>query len=196
MKRNRWRLLRPFASVASLVTIALGLMIAPSVVSADQSDARLTPLFAQLKSEYEPNALAVVERHIWALWSASGRPEVDQALAVGARAMAAGEFKLAAYWFGKVIQLAPDFAEGWNKRATAHYLADDFDASIRDIQKTLALEPRHFGALSGMGLIFMQRGDLAGALAAFEQVLVVHPNSAPARVHVRDLRHRLRHGSA
>jgi Flp pilus assembly protein TadD len=99
--------------------------------------------------------------------------------------MAEGEFKLAADWFGKVIQLAPDFAEGWNKRATAHYLADDLDASVRDIQKTLALEPRHFGALSGLGLIFMQRGDLAGALAAFEQVLVVHPNSAQARVHVR-----------
>ena len=196
MKHNRWRLLRPFASVVSLVALALGLMIAPSVVSADQSDARLTPLFAQLKSESEPHTLAVVERHIWALWSESGRPEVDQALAVGARAMAEGEFKLAADWFGKVIQLAPDFAEGWNKRATAHYLADDLDASVRDIQKTLALEPRHFGALSGLGLIFMQRGDLAGALAAFEQVLVVHPNSAQARVHVRGLRHRLRHGAA
>lgn len=163
---------------------------------ADQTDDRLDELFARLKVTGDPVQLATVEREIWAIWSQSGKNEVDEVLVRGAQAMTLGNFKRAIELFGHVIDLAPDFAEGWNKRATAYYLADDLDASVRDIQKTLALEPRHFGALSGMGLIFMQQGDLAGALMAFEQVLRVHPNSPPAKLRVQELRARLRRGSA
>ena len=80
----------------------------------------------------------------------------------------AGRLTAAIAEFGRVIEMAPDFAEGWNKRATAYYLNDELEASVADIQRTLVLEPRHFGALSGMGLIFLQSGDPRGALAAFE----------------------------
>ena len=69
---------------------------------------------------------------------------------------------------------------------------DDLDRSVADIGRTLALEPRHFGAISGMGLIFLQRGDLAGALGAFEQVLELNPQSLSAREHVRRIRERLK----
>lgn len=174
----------------------LACVLAGGAAHADQTNVALGPLFAQLQASAQPDERAQIEHQIWELWSQSGRAEVDQAFALGARAMAAGEFKLAVEWFGRVVELAPTFAEGWNKRATAHYLASNLDESVRDIQKTLALEPRHFGALAGMGLIFMQRGDLAGALLAFEQVLVVHPYSASAQVHVRELRARLGRGAA
>lgn len=180
---------------ALLSILVAGLLVTASA-SADQTDGRLDELFVKLRATGDPLQLAVVEREIWAIWSESGRDEVDEALVQGAQAMSRGNFARAIELFGHVIELAPDFAEGWNKRATAYYLADDLDASVRDIQKTLALEPRHFGALSGLGLIFIQQGDLSGALMAFEQVLRVHPNSPPARHRVREIKARLRRGSA
>ena len=85
----------------------------------------------------------------------------------------------------------PDYAEGWNKRATVHYLKGDYSASVIDIERTLALEPRHFGAISGMGLIFMARGDEAGALKAFKEVLKIHPHARGAQFHVEELRKKL-----
>ena len=98
--------------------------------------------------------------------------------------------------FGQITERAPGFAEGWNKRATAYYLNEDYVASVEDIRRTLALEPRHFGAISGMGLIFLSRGDQAGALAAFEAVVAIHPNSPGARARIEELRKRLfEHGA-
>jgi tetratricopeptide (TPR) repeat protein len=94
--------------------------------------------------------------------------------------------------FDRVVTTLPDFAEGWNKRATVHYLNEDYTASVIDIERTLVLEPRHFGAISGMGLIFMARGDEAGALRAFEEVLKIHPHARGAKARVEELRKKLR----
>ena len=179
-----------------VLLVALGAVLSSSIVRADQNDERLAALFTKLQGSAEPALLAKVERRIWTIWSASGREDVDKVLLNGARSMATGDFSAAIEHFGQVIEMAPTFAEGWNKRATAYYLSDQLDASVRDIQQTLSLEPRHFGALSGMGLIFLERGDLAGALMAFEQVLRVHPNSPNARHRVRELRARLGRGAA
>jgi tetratricopeptide (TPR) repeat protein len=179
-----------------VLLVVLGAVLSSSIVRADQNDERLAELFTKLRGTAEPALLANVERRIWTIWSASGREDVDKVLLHGARSMATGDFSAAIEHFGQVIEMAPTFAEGWNKRATAYYLADQLDASVRDIQQTLSLEPRHFGALSGMGLIFLERGDLAGALMAFEQVLRVHPNSPNARHRVRELRARLGRGAA
>lgn len=181
---------------AIFAAMMMNALFASGAVQADQTDKRLMPLFDQLRITTEPVALARVERRIWTIWSASGREDVDQVLLRGAQAIAAGDFPAAIEQFDRVIKMAPNFAEGWNKRATAYYLADRFDESVRDIQQTLSLEPRHFGALSGMGLIFLERGDLSGALMAFEQVLRVHPNSRNARHRVRELRARLGRGAA
>ena len=87
-----------------------------------------------------------------------------------------------------LIARAPEFAEAWNRRATIHYLRGDDDESVADIRETLALEPRHFGAISGLGLIFLRRGDLEAALDAFEQVLEISPASANAKRSVERVR--------
>ena len=90
-----------------------------------------------------------------------------------------------------IVTIFPEYAEGWNKRATVYWLKDDLGASMKDIQRTLALEPRHFGAISGMGLIFLGRGDQTGALQAFEEVLKINPYSRSAKLQVDYLRARL-----
>ena len=83
--------------------------------------------------------------------------------------------------FNQVITSYPDYAEAWNKRATLQYLIGNLDNSITDIEKTLELEPRHFGALSGLGLVYIQRNELNKAKKAFEDLIKIHPNSPSAR---------------
>jgi tetratricopeptide (TPR) repeat protein len=170
--------------------VLLGSLCAAAPALADQRDQRLAPLFEQLRQAADPATAGVIESEIWAIWLDSGRDEVDALMAEGIAAMAAGELGRAIELFGRAIEMAPRFAEGWNKRATAFYLQDDLTASVTDIRATLALEPRHFGALSGMGLIFLESGDMRGALKAFEAVLEVHPQSPAARLRVEVLRRR------
>ena len=121
----------------------------------------------------------------------SGREDVDGIMRQGIAAMRSGRFNDAIGHFGEIVGMAPDFAEGWNKRATAYYLNDDLRESVQDIQRTLELEPRHFGAISGIGLIFLKRGDPLGALDAFEAVLEIHPLSRGTRYRVEMLRQEL-----
>ena len=106
--------------------------------------------------------------------------------------MNARRFRDAVERFSELIDAEPSFAEAWNKRATVYYLMDRYEDSVRDIERTLALEPRHFGAISGMGLIFLERADEVGALDAFEKVLEIHPYARGARFYVEQLRLRLR----
>ncbi|MFQ5902310.1 MAG: tetratricopeptide repeat protein [Candidatus Binatia bacterium] len=94
--------------------------------------------------------------------------------------------------FNKVVEADPDFAEGWNKRATVYYLMGEFVASVRDIERTLTLEPRHFGALSGLGLIYLALGEDRLALEAFEAALKVNPHLPGAQAHAEEVRWRLR----
>jgi tetratricopeptide (TPR) repeat protein len=112
-------------------------------------------------------------------------------LAAGMRALEADEIDLAIEAFDEVVAQAPHFAEGYNQRATAYFLAHDFDASLADIDRVLALEPRHFGALTARGLIHLARGNDYLALIAFEAVLAIHPSAPDARRYVGILRHRL-----
>lgn len=181
--------------VGWLAAALVGLGACAFPASADQTDPRLHGLFSELKASDSLGSALSIERQIWAIWSEVDGDSVNREMVAGARALQARDWSQAVAAFTKVVELAPQFAEGWNKRATAYYLADQLDASVRDIHTTLSLEPRHFGALSGMGLIFLQQGDFAGALMAFEQVLRVHPQSVPARTHVRELRARLRRGA-
>ncbi len=173
--------------------VALAALLSAAMpLSADQSAPELDGLFQQLRGAADAAQAQAVEARIWALWSESGDPRVDALLARGTAAMEAGDLERAVALFSTAVERAPRFAEAWNKRATARYLMRDFAASVDDIRRTLALEPRHFGAVSGMGLIFLERGDLRGALDAFERVLEIHPQSPSARVHVQHIRERLR----
>ena len=160
--------------------------------AADQTDPRLDTLFELLRTSDDPDRIGYAERYIWGIWLESGRKDVDQLMRGGLAAMNGGRFRESIAAFDRIVDLAPGFAEGWNKRATAYYLAGELDESVRDVEQTLSLEPRHFGALSGLGLIRLAQGDELGALLAFEAVLEVHPHASAAVFHVRRLRAKLK----
>ncbi len=170
----------------------LAFLLLPAPAAADQTDSRLPPLFEILRHASTPDRIGYAERFIWAIWHESGREDVDRLMETGIDEMGGGRLRESIATFGRIVDLAPEFAEGWNKRATAYYLAGELDASIRDVERTLALEPRHFGALSGLGLINLAKGDELGALRAFEATLQVHPRALAARYHVVRLRAKLK----
>lgn len=169
------------ASVALLLALA-------GPARADQTDQRLAGLFAQLKATEDPAAAAPLEAEIWSIWTESGKPDVDAAMRDGAAAMTDSDLPRALSVYDRVVALAPDFAEGWNKRATTLYLMGRFNESVADIARVLALEPRHFGALSGLGLCETQLDRLPQAVAAFEQALAVDPAMVSARENIRALK--------
>jgi tetratricopeptide (TPR) repeat protein len=113
---------------------------------------------------------------LWGIWLRSGKASVDALLQEGIRLMQEGRLPEAASKFGEVIAAAPEFAEGWNKRATVYYLMGDYDRSISDCEEVIRRNPIHFGALSGFGLNYLKKGDLERAAEYFERALAVNPN--------------------
>ncbi len=171
----------------ALVGLVLALMMGPMAM-AGQDDPRLNDLFAELKSAETMADVAGIEAQIWHLWSLTDDPAVDRILAGGTAAMNHRSFDAALASFNTVIEMKPEFAEGWNKRATLYYLMGEYARSIADVERTLALEPRHFGALSGLGLINMALERPAEALDAFERALQVHPHMPHAKRMIKQLR--------
>jgi tetratricopeptide (TPR) repeat protein len=172
--------------------LATLMMVVPAPGRADQYDERLDELFDRLRTTENPLEAQIIEVQIWRIWIDSEQDDMNALMEKGTRAMAQGHLKDAIAIFDRIVTTLPDFAEGWNKRATAHYLNEDYTASVIDIEHTLALEPRHFGAISGMGLIFLARGDDAGALRAFKEVLKINPHARGAKVRVEELRKKLK----
>ncbi len=165
-------------------------------IQAGQNDPRLPRLFEQLKEASTAKEARFLESSIWQIWLLSGNGVVDAHMLRGLQALDIGNHEAAISAFDEAVSLQPDFAEAWNKRATANYLLGRFDASIIDIHKTLSLEPRHFGALSGLALINLALGREREALKVFEAALDLYPFLPGARVHIRDLRERIKGGSA
>jgi tetratricopeptide (TPR) repeat protein len=116
------------------------------------------------------------EQALWLLWSRSGDPEVDRLLGRGIDQMQAGRHAEAIATFSGIISRKPEFAEGWNKRATAYYLAGEYAKSLADCDEVLKRNPRHFGALSGAGMIHFALEQYEEARAWFERALQVNPN--------------------
>lgn len=172
-----------------VVVLSAGIGTAPA--RADQSSPALESLFEQLKNAEDSAQSRRLEGRIWQLWLQV--PEgVSQQLIMDIESdMRTANLDSALDTADQLIEIAPDYAEGWNKRATIKYLAGDFDGSVDDIGRTLALEPRHFGAISGLGLIFLRRGDKQAALEAFEKVLEISPASANAGANAERLRREL-----
>jgi tetratricopeptide (TPR) repeat protein len=150
-------------------------------VPADQKDARLPALFDQLKAAPDIAAAAAVEARIWDIWLEANDKAIDALMTEGNDAMEAQKFGTALAKFNAIIQQRPDFAEGWNKRATVYYLMGDYTHSLADIDHTLELEPRHIGALSGLGLVNLRMEREEAAADAFERVLNIDPHSVSAK---------------
>ncbi len=158
---------------------------------ADQKDSRLDKLFQQLKSAANTEESQPIEEQIWEIWMQSGDQNIDALMAIGVASMNDGDYAQALRAFGRVVDLAPGFAEGWNKRATVLYLMGHYEDSIKDIAKTLALEPRHFGALSGLGLCNAQLDKQKEALDAFERALAINPNMPGIKLDAEEMKKQL-----
>jgi tetratricopeptide (TPR) repeat protein len=124
----------------------------------------------------DPALAARAESTLWEIWCRSGNPDVDRLLREGIAAMERRELEEAVALFTRIIERAPEFAEGWNKRATARYVAEDYAGAVADCEETLARNPHHFGALSGQGLCHMALGQFREAAALFRRALGVHPH--------------------
>lgn len=148
----------------------------PAALSAQDRQGQLDALFAQLLTADDSNWKAL-EDEIWALWARSGSASMDLLLKRGQDALEAGDLNRAIDHLSALTDHAPNFAEGWNARATAFYMAGELGLSLDDIARTLALEPRHFGALSGLGLILEELGEETRALEAYQHALAIHPHS-------------------
>lgn len=156
-----------------------------------RSDPELDALFAQLEQAPDDPSAARVEAQIWQHWAQSGSPTVDILLERATAAESAGDAELAGHFLDQATALAPDFAEPWNRRANIAYAAHDYSGAITAIQETLKREPRHFGALTGLGLIYEELGQDRQALEAFRAALAVHPHYDAARQGVRRLEPRV-----
>lgn len=170
-----------------------GLLAAPMLAHAQgarRPTESLDQLFAALQTAPDEAGAQLVETRIWQVWMSGGSPAVQLLMRRGLRNLEARALSDALEDFDAVIALAPDLAEGWNKRATVYYLMSQDENATKDIQETLLREPRHFGALTGLALIRERQGDLRGALRAYEAALAVHPRMRGAEARVNDLRRR------
>jgi tetratricopeptide (TPR) repeat protein len=131
---------------------------------------------------------ALAERALWEIWSRSGNDDVDHLLRAGIVEMQHGQLEASIDTFSEVIRRQPDFAEGWNKRATVYYLVGEYRKSAADCDEVLKRNPSHFGALSGYGMIWLRLDEPARALERFEQALAVNPNLDSVRETIDALR--------
>ena len=149
--------------------------------AADQKDARLPALFEALLGAPDPMAALEIEAKIWTIWLEAHDPAIDQLMTEGSEAMGTARYGTALEKFNAIIASKPDFAEGWNKRATLYYLMGDYQRSLADIDHTLELEPRHIGALSGLGLVNIRMEREEAAADAFKRVLKIDPQNGSAK---------------
>ena len=157
----------------------LGVMLGFSALARNVgSNTVLDTLFAKLQTATDPMAIQSLEAAIWEQWVMVPDAEQRQLMMRGIAEMQQRDLKASVETFTRLIELAPDLSEAWNKRATAQWLLGNFPASLADICETLKREPRHFGAYSGLGMIRAQMGEHARAAAAFELARKWNPHIA------------------
>jgi tetratricopeptide (TPR) repeat protein len=140
-----------------------------------QDTAKVDDLLTRLKDADE-GAAERIERELWVEWSKSGSPAMDLLLERGRKAMESGDLDAAIEHLTALVDHAPDFAEGWNARATAFFQAGMLGPSVADIAHTLDLNPNHFGALTGFGMILEATGKEAEALEVYRAAIAIHPH--------------------
>jgi tetratricopeptide (TPR) repeat protein len=133
-------------------------------------------LFGALKAAPDADSAKLVEGRIWALWVASGSDTANLLMGRVKTATDSNDLDLALQLLDALVKLKPDYVEAWNRRATIHYMRKEFGESMQDIRQVLSREPRHFGAMSGLGMILQEFGEDKQALEVFRKALEVHPN--------------------
>jgi len=175
-------LLRHLMATALAASCVLG-----GVARADQDDPALDPLFAQLRVAKSPEEARYIEHAIADLWAKSDSDAIDYLMHSGLAALGSHDYRSALSMFSSVTQIAPGFAEGWSKRATAHYLLGDARSAVISLEHVLALEPRHFDALFGLAGIFEDWGDKKRALAALSAAHAIDPHLEGTADRIREL---------
>ncbi|MGE0564508.1 MAG: tetratricopeptide repeat protein [Pseudolabrys sp.] len=132
-------------------------------------------LFEALKVAPDDSTAKAIEQRIWALWFASKSDTADLLMTRAREALEAKDTELSLKLLDAIVAIKPDYVEAWNRRATLHFMQKDYGKSLADIAQVLRLEPRHFGALSGLGMILREVGDDKRALEAFRRAVEVHP---------------------
>lgn len=179
------------ASLGMPVVVLSGLLgITP--VLADQSDGRLDSLFERLQETRDPTDAATLQQRIWQIWIEAEDATSSQLMRRGMTAMADGDHETALDAFDDLVEQAPEFAEAWNKRATVYYLMGRLDESVNDIQQTLELEPRHFGALSGLALIYDAVENPGAAIRSLEAALEINPHLQGSQERIDQLREKVK----
>ena len=163
--------------IFKILIVSISFLFASKIALADQNDPRLNNLFKKLNETENQDEIRDLISDIWNIWYEVDDPKVIEYFEKGIQAMNLRNYPLAIRFFNNLIEEDPNFAEGWNKRATVHFMMGNFDQSMQDIIKTLELEPRHFGALDGMGLIFIHQGQFQQAIDVYDKMLEIFPFS-------------------
>ena len=179
---------RPGSMLAALFSM---LLFIPTIVLSDQNNPELEPLFDTLKQSSDQAELSQIEAKIWSIWFESGDSKIDELMENGSEAAARGMLDAAEKFYDEVVTTAPEFSEGWNRRATIRFYRNDYDGSLADIRQTLVLEPRHYGAIWGLGMILGLKQEYEAAITAFEQLLAIKPSSQGIDERIRMLREAL-----
>jgi tetratricopeptide (TPR) repeat protein len=184
---------------AFLPAVALTITLAPASaaetaappptepVAVAKPENRLETLYGELKRQRNEKAAERIASRIFEEWNRSGSASIDLMMLWSQKAIEAEKFDVALDFLDQVVTLSPDFAEGWNRRATVHFMMRSFGKSMADIDRTLQLEPRHFGALAGMAQIMKERGSKELALEAYQRVLDIYPMMRSAQNEVATL---------
>lgn len=133
-------------------------------------------LFGALKAAPDAETAKAIEERIWALWFVSGSDTADLLMTRVKTAFEAKELDLAVQLLDSIVEIKPDYVEAWNRRATIYFMKKDYGRALADIRQVLGREPRHFGALSGLGLIMQEFGEERRALEVFRRALAIHPH--------------------
>jgi tetratricopeptide (TPR) repeat protein len=179
--------IEPMSRFVVAVLAALWFLAGGNPAPADQTDSRLDKLFADLKATSDPVEGEAITGSIWRIWYETDNAKAKALLVEGVDAMESDRYDAALADFDRLVETAPDFAEGWNRRATLLYLMGEVDGSVRDIERTLELEPRHFGALSGLGLIYLQIGNEEAALKAFKRAFEINPHLEGVKANIESI---------
>lgn len=205
------RLRFPWAGVAAIAVAAVALSLAPTRAWAQTpeppaaTDKLPNPpdklpkapkgdrmrnidfLFDALKAAPDAEIAKQVENRIWAIWLASGSDTADLLMNRVRAAIEAKDTRLAVQLLDSIIEIKPDYLEAWNRRATLFFAMKDYGRAMADIQEVLNREPRHFGALAGLGMILEEVGEDKQALEAFRKALAVNPHMQKIPEHVKAL---------
>jgi len=151
----------------------------------------LDTLFEALKIAPDAESAKAIENRIWAVWMISGSDTCNLLMGRAKAAADDKDYDVAIKLLDAVVEIKPDYVEGWNRRATVYYLMNDYGHSLADIREVLAREPRHFGALAGLGLILQELGDDAHALEAYRRALAINPHLEHVGETVKTLREKV-----